>query len=305
MVQKAIEGNNNRQNYNNKFTTIASNTIKDDNGNSTGKALNEANSETGTLYYRTNQKYQSSIIYGDKSIYEGTSVSGKTGDFEAYGYDIYHITADTKVDEASYRYKLEDLFDWDVNNQVYKDKEIKNVNLGLYAREQVDVAIDSDVARFILNVNGYNHIYKYGTLISDNDMNVDANNVEQVDAKLKALKGKYYERQLHESSISYSATPEGTPNLYADITYKIYLQNKSNSLTAKIKELTLDYDNELNLISYGYENSGTTQEVSEQEIVANTVYGGTENLKEAVINLEKLEDKKNISRKERSTRSNI
>lgn len=97
---KAIEGNNNRQNYNNKFTTIASNTIKDDNGNSTGKALNEANSETGTLYYRTNQKYQSSIIYGDKSIYEGTSVSGKTGDFEAYGYDIYHITADTKVDEA-------------------------------------------------------------------------------------------------------------------------------------------------------------------------------------------------------------
>ena len=289
---KAIEGNNNRQNYNNKFTTIASNTIKDDNGNSTGKALNEANSETGTLYYRTNQKYQSSIIYGDKSIYEGTSVSGKTGDFEAYGYDIYHITADTKVDEASYRYKLEDLFDRDVNNQVYKDKEIKNVNLGLYAREQVDVAIDSDVARFILNVNGYNHIYKYGTLISDNDMNVDANNVEQVDAKLKALKGKYYERQLHESSISYSATPEGTPNLYADITYKIYLQNKSNSLTAKIKELTLDYDNELNLISYGYENSGTTQEVSEQEIVANTVYGGTENLKEAVISLEKLEDKK-------------
>ena len=289
---KAIEGNNNRQNYNNKFTTIASNTIKDNNGNSTGKALNEANSEKGTLYYRTNQKYQSSIIYGDKSIYEGTSVSGKTGDFEAYGYDIYHITADTKVDEASYRYKLEDLFDRDVNNQVYKDKEIKNVNLGLYAREQVDVAIDSDVARFILNVNGYNHIYKYGTLISDNDMNVDANNVEQVDAKLKALKGKYYERQLHESSISYSATPEGTPNLYADITYKIYLQNKSNSLTAKIKELTLDYDNELNLISYGYENSGTTQEVSEQEIVANTVYGGTENLKEAVINLEKLEDKK-------------
>ena len=72
------------KNYNNKFTTIASNTIKDDNGNSTGKALNEANSETGTLYYRTNQKYQSSIIYGDKSIYEGTSVSGKTGDFYHY-----------------------------------------------------------------------------------------------------------------------------------------------------------------------------------------------------------------------------
>ena len=289
---KAIEGDNNRQNYNNKFTTIASNTIKDENENSTGKALNENSTEIGTLYYRANQKHQSSIIYGDQSIYDGTSVSGKATDFEAYGYDIYHMNADTRVDEASYRYKLEDLFDWDVNNQVYKDKEIKNVNLGLYVREQVDVAIDSDVARLALNVNGYQHTYKYGTLISDNDMNVDPNSVEQVDAKLKALKGKYYERQLHESSISYSATPEGTPNLYADITYKIYLQNKSSSLTAKIKELTLNYDTDLRIISYGYENSGTTQEVSEQQIVVNTTNGGTENLKEAVVDLEKLEDKK-------------
>ena len=212
------------------------------------------------------------------------------GNKEAYGENIYHIKATTYKNLNLSNY-LEGYIKKE-NTTIVHVNEIKNINLGLYSREQVDVAVDSDVARFILNVNGYNHIYKYGTLISDNDMNVDANNVEQVDAKLKALKGKYYERQLHESSISYSATPEGTPNLYADITYKIYLQNKSNSLTAKIKELTLDYDNELNLISYGYENSGTTQEVSEQEIVANTVYGGTENLKEAVINLEKLEDKK-------------
>ena len=282
---KAIEGNNNRQNYNNKFTTIASNTIKDNNGNSTGKALNEANSETGTLYYRTNQKYQSSIIYGDKSIYEGTSVSGKTGDFEAYGYDIYHITADTKVDEASYRYKLEDLFDRDVNNQVYKDKEIKNVNLGLYAREQVDVAIDSDVARFVLNVNGYQHTYKYATLVNPDTQ-------EEMDVKLKALKGKYYERQLHESTISYSATPEGVPNLYADITYKIYLQNKSNTLTAKIKELTLNYDEDLKIISYGYEGSNVNTEVSESAITATKNGTGAVQLKEATIDLEKLEDRK-------------
>ena len=123
-------------------------------------------------------------------------------------------------------------------------------------------------------------------------MNVDANNVEQVDAKLKALKGKYYERQLYESSISYSATPEGTPNLYADITYKIYLQNKSNTLTAKIKELTLNYDEDLKIISYGYEGSNVNTEVSESAITATKNGAGAVQLKEATIDLEKLEDRK-------------
>ena len=281
---KSDEDSSVRQRFNERFSTISSGTQIDSNGESTGIVIDtNGNVNSDKISYIKNGNHQSQINYG-KNMTEAN------GNKEAYGENIYHIKATT--------YKNLNLSDYlegyikKENTTIVHVNEIKNINLGLYSREQVDVAVDSDVARFILNVNGYNHIYKYGTLISDNDMNVDANNVEQVDAKLKALKGKYYERQLHESSISYSATPEGTPNLYADITYKIYLQNKSNSLIAKIKELTLDYDNELNLISYGYENSGTTQEVSEQEIVANTVYGGTENLKEAVINLEKLEDKK-------------
>ena len=274
---KSDEDSSVRQRFNERFSTISSGTQIDSNGESTGVVIDaNGNVNSDKISYIKNGNHQSRINYG-KNMTEAN------GNKEAYGENIYHIKATTYKNLNLSNY-LEGYIKKE-NTTIVHVNEIKNINLGLYSREQVDVAVDSDVARFVLNVNGYQHTYKYATLVNPDTQ-------EEMDVKLKALKGKYYERQLHESTISYSATPEGVPNLYADITYKIYLQNKSNSLTAKIKELTLDYDNELNLISYGYENSGTTQEVSEQEIVANTVYGGTENLKEAVINLEKLEDKK-------------
>ena len=308
---KAIEGTVNREDYNNKFASIISSTVKDANGNSTGKSLSIADAETGTLYYRTNQKYQSTIIYGDKSIYSGDSIGEKTNDYEAYGYDLYHIKSDTKVDGDSYKYELEKQFERNLENQAYKDKEIKNVNLGLYKRNQVDLAIDSDVSRFILNVNGYNHTYVYGNFIDESELEkINQNNIEEVDAKLKAVQGKYYERPLHESSISYSGTEDGKgeswsiPNIYADITYKIFLQNKS-TLKAKIKELTLNYDPDLTLKFYNYASSNdvviSVDESQENRINAQKQDGSTTELKETVIDLDRLGDEKIID----SNKNNI
>ena len=276
---KAIEGTNNRKNYNNNFETIGSNTIKDDNGKTTGVAINSSNSKTGDIYYRTIDNHQSGVIYGDESIYSGTSVDGKTNDYEAYGYDIYHIKADTKVDGDSYRYKLEEQFDWDLNNQAYKDKEIKNINLGLYAREQVDLALESDVEKFVLDVNGYQHTYTYGAMVKNAE---NITKEDDVEAILKQVKNKCYERKLHESSVSYSALPDGkvNDNICAYITYNIYLQNKSDTLMSQIKELTIDYDSDLNLISYGYQGQSQNTNVSEAKLA------GNDQLKEATLELE-------------------
>lgn len=272
-----------RQKFNEKFSTITSETTVDANGNSTGKALNAENNEIGKLYYRSPTKYQSSIIYGDSSIYKGTSAEGKFSDeeSEAYGYDIYHIRS-TTLDNCNFSDYLEEYIKKE-NTTIVHVSEIKNINLGLYSREQVDVAIDSDVSRFELNINGYKHTYKYSTIVEPN-LN------EQMEVKLKELKGKYYERQLHESTISYSATPEA--NLYADITYEIYLQNKSNSVTAKIKELVLYYDKDLSIISYGYKDAEANTKVTEQEITASKKDSENVELKESTLNLEELEDRK-------------
>ena len=274
---KSDEDSSVRQRFNERFSTISSGTQIDSNGESTGIVIDtNGNVNSDKISYIKNGNHQSQINYG-KNMTEAN------GNKEAYGENIYHIKATT--------YKNLNLSDYlegyikKENTTIVHVNEIKNINLGLYSREQVDVAVDSDVARFVLNVNGYQHTYKYATLVNPDTQ-------EEMDVKLKALKGKYYERQLHESTISYSATPEGVPNLYADITYKIYLQNKSNTLTAKIKELTLNYDEDLKIISYGYEGSNVNTEVSESAITATKNGTGAVQLKEATIDLEKLEDRK-------------
>ena len=274
---KSDEDSSVRQRFNERFSTISSGTQIDSNGESTGIVIDaNGNVNSDKISYTKNGDHQSQINYG-KNMTEAN------GNKEAYGENIYHIKATT--------YKNLNLSDYlegyikKENTTIVHVNEIKNINLGLYSREQVDVAVDSDVARFVLNVNGYQHTYKYATLVNPDTQ-------EEMDVKLKALKRKYYERQLHESTISYSATPEGVPNLYADITYKIYLQNKSNTLTAKIKELTLNYDEDLKIISYGYEGSNVNTEVSESEITATKNGAGAVQLKEATIDLEKIEDRK-------------
>ena len=274
---KSDEDSSVRQRFNERFSTISSGTQIDSNGESTGIVIDaNGNVNSDKISYIKNGNHQSQINYGK-------NMTDANGNKEAYGENIYHIKATT--------YKNLNLSDYlegyikKENTTIVHVNEIKNINLGLYSREQVDVAVDSDVARFVLNVNGYQHTYKYATLVNPDTQ-------EEMDVKLKALKGKYYERQLHESTISYSATPEGVPNLYADITYKIYLQNKSNTLTAKIKELTLNYDEDLKIISYGYEGSNVNTEVSESAITATKNGTGAVQLKEATIDLEKLEDRK-------------
>ena len=285
---KSDEDSSVRQRFNERFSTISSGTQIDSNGESTGIVIDaNGNVNSDKISYTKNGEHQSQINYG-KNMTEAN------GNKEAYGENIYHIKATTYKNLNLSNY-LEGYIKKE-NTTIVHVNEIKNINLGLYSREQVDVAVDSDVARFVLNVNGYQHTYKYATLVNPDTQ-------EEMDVKLKALKGKYYERQLHESTISYSATPdsvtpEGVSKLYADITYKIYLQNKSNSsiaekeLKAKIKELTLNYDEDLKIISYGYEGSNVNTEVSESEITATKNGTGAVQLKEATIDLEKLEDRK-------------
>ena len=272
---KSDEDSSVRQRFNERFSTISSGTQIDSNGETTGIVIDtNGNVNSDKISYNKNGDHQSQINYG-KNMTEAN------GNKEAYGENIYHIKATT--------YKNLNLSDYleeyikKENTTIVHVSEIKNINLGLYSREQVDVAIDSDVSRFELNINGYKHTYKYSTIVEPN-LN------EQMEVKLKELKGKYYERQLHESTISYSATPEA--NLYADITYEIYLQNKSNSVTAKIKELVLDYDKDLSIISYGYKDAEANTKVTEQEITASKKDSENAELKESTLNLEELEDKK-------------
>ncbi len=257
-VSRAAEEDGVRESFNNKFETITSNTQMDSSGNSTGTVVNAG---SATITYNKSGDYESKVNYGSP---------------EAYGEDVYHIIA-TSLNNCN----ISDLLNATMaanGTNITNTTTIEGLNLGVYPREQVDLGLDSDVARFDLAVNNYHHIYKYGTI-------VDPNTEEQMGVKLKALKDSYYERPLHESTIVYSAndgTTGANGNVYADITYKIYLQNKSNTLSAKIKELTLNYGSQLTCISYNYEG---------EPAVAVTEPGSTGEIKEITLDLTAIGDK--------------
>ena len=255
---KAAEEDSVRESFNNKFETITSNTQMDASGNSTGTVVNAG---SATINYNKSGDYESKVNYGSP---------------EAYGDDVYHIIA-TSLNNCNIADLLSSTMAGSGSN-ISNTTTIEGLNLGLYVREQVDLGLDSDVAKFDLAVNNYHHIYKYGTI-------VDPNKEEEMGVKLKALKDSYYERPLHEATIVYSdndGTTGSNGNVYADITYKIYLQNKSNTLSAKIKEITINYGSQLSCISYNYEG---------EPAVAVTDPGGTGEIKELTLDLTQLGDK--------------
>ena len=252
---------------NERFSIIDAKDQINGNGESTGKVIDPAGTEyPDQISYQSEEQHRSSIQYGK-------NMQTPEGNPEAYGEDIYHIKATTYKN-----YDFKTYYDPIRNTTGYSD-EIKAVNLGLYLREQVDLEIESDLARIDLNVNGYNHVYKYGTLIKQSD---DTN----LEERFQNIKNMYYQRMTHASSIVYSAnngTTGENGNVYADVTYKIYLENNSDTLKSKINEITVNYNSELEAISYNFEGEPAVQTTDGTNI------NGT--IKELILNLNNLPNK--------------
>ena len=256
-----------RVQFNERFATIDAKDQINGNGESTGKVIDVAGTEyPDQISYQSEEQHRSSIQYGK-------NMQTPEGNPEAYGEDIYHIKATTYKN-----YDFKTYYDPIRNTTGYSD-EIKAVNLGLYLREQVDLEIESDLARIDLNVNGYNHVYKYGTLIVQSD---DTN----LEERFQNIKNMYYQRLTHESTIVYSGnngTTGENGDVYADVTYKIYLENNSDTLKSKINEITVNYNSELEAISYNFEGEPAVQTTDGTNI------NGT--MKELILNLNNLPNK--------------
>ena len=265
--KKPDEDATERIEFNNRFSTIDAKDQINANGESTGKVIDNAGTEyPDEISYQSEEQHKSSIQYGK-------NMQDPNGDPESYGEEIYHIIATTYKN-----YDLKTYYDPIRGTTGYTD-EIKAVNLGLYEREQVDLELESDLARIDLNVNGYNHTYKYGTLIIQSD---DTN----LEERFQNIKNMYYQRMVHESTVVYSAnngTTGENGNVYADITYKIYLENNSDTLKSKINEITINYNKELECISYNFEGEGAVQTQDGSEI--------NSTMKELTLNLNNLPNK--------------
>ena len=130
--------------------------------------------------------------------------------------------------------------------------KVKNVNLGLFKREQPDIALTSHIDRVEVRMNNQKYKYKY---TPPEIPNYDGeNNFGTV-----KFQNKYtytYRKEVDPANIGYINDPESGAvenALEMYVTYKVKLENQSNSLGVKVHKIVNDYDLEYTIITDAWE----------------------------------------------------
>lgn len=219
-TSKAIEGPA-RQEFNNKFQTITN---------------NKANGSAGDItlsYDRNTTEHTSTLNFGGNPVYgyEGAR-------FPINGVaEQYLITANTKnaYNGGIDKYKSPDSI------RTEGIKEVEYLNLGLYEREQPTLSVKKDIDSVKLAINGFNHIYKYGSRFDNAEYGYE--NGFNVGVKFGEKYGNMsYSRAVYKSDYDYTNTTENSRELQANITYRIELANRSTNLKAQVNSIVDYYD---------------------------------------------------------------
>lgn len=171
-------------------------------------------------------------INGVTVNYKGVDKEHKNYIKDCSGCDVY---ANTK--EAGYN--------------IYSDfiptsEEIRNINLGLYEKAQTDYRISQDLYNVRIAVNGFSHIYRYGT---EADEAKNQSPEWNVGVQFQNNRGTY-NRAIYTADAEYEAPNHKDNELKVYLTYQIRLISESTYL-ARINNI-IDYsDSGLNMIAAG------------------------------------------------------
>ena len=150
----------------------------------------------------------------------------------------YPITANT--DETAYRIK---------EHYTYGQEEIKYINLGLYEREQPDIALLKDLQNVKVAVNGYNHIYNYAQRFENQGEYGDGFNVG---VKFGNKYGNMtYTRAIYKADYEYINENDKSKELKVYVTYKLAIKNESSNLVVQVNNIADYYDANYTLIKAG------------------------------------------------------
>ena len=219
---KSAENPQERDTFNKTFSTI------EGDSETTGVALDENGNVAHELSYNKDAEQHRSTL-----INEGLPVGQ------------YPITANT--DETDYI--IRDQFE-------YGMEEIPYINLGLYEREQPDLALIKDMQNVRLAINGYQHIYEYAQRFAnleaqeaDGDYSDTAFNVgvkfasEYVDDS--------YTRAIYKADYEYVNEEDSSRELKVYVTYRIGVMNESSSLITQVNNLVDYFDSRYTIVAAG------------------------------------------------------
>ncbi len=209
---KAAENADERDEFNKSFSSI------EGESQTTGVALDENDNVAHNLTYeKDTENHTSTLIHDD-------------GQFP--------ITANT--DETGYSI---------IDNFEYGMEEIPYINLGLYKREQPDLAVVKDIQNVRLAINGYQHIYEYASRFDNEGDYVDGFNVG-VKFASEYIESSYT-RAIYEADYTYVNEEDSSRELQVYITYRIAIRNESSNLTSRVNELIDYYDSRYSIVGVG------------------------------------------------------
>ena len=250
---KAAESSANRDAFNKNFSSVEGKT------EDTGFTRDSNGNEKHQLSYSLNQNEHSSTLINNGQ---------------------YPITAQT----SETGYYIRDHF-------TYGQEEIKYINLGLYEREQPDMALLKDIQNVRVAVNGYQHVYNYAQRFVNQGEYGDGFNVG---VKFGNKYGSMsYSRAVYKADYEYTNEQDASKELKVYITYKLQIRNESSNLVTQINSLVDYYDSRYNLIKVGTgldDNGGVTGEVSHTESDYNADYKKTTINANAKIDAQKTSD---------------
>ena len=127
-------------------------------------------------------------------------------------------------------------------------EEIKYINLGLYEREQPDIALVKDLYNVNVAINGYNHIYEYANRFNNQGEYGDGFNVG---VKFGNKYGNMsYTRAIYKADKEYTSSDK-SKELKVYVTYKISMKNESSNLQVQVNSIVDYYDSNYTSIKTG------------------------------------------------------
>lgn len=150
----------------------------------------------------------------------------------------YTITANTDVPD----YKIR-------NHFTYGQEEVRYINLGLYQREQPDIALTKDLENVRVTINGYEHTYVYAQRFLNAGEYGDGFNVG---VKFGSKYGSMsYTRAIYKADYEYQNENDKSKELKVYVTYKLTMRNKSDHLVTQVNSLVDYYDSKYELLTIG------------------------------------------------------
>lgn len=129
-------------------------------------------------------------------------------------------------------------------------KEIKYVNLGIYERPQLDLALTQDVKNVKVGVNGYWHVYNYESRSYQGEYNPNDPNTWNLGVRFKNSYTGTYFRAIYKSDLDYEKPDDRNKELQVYLTYKIGFVNESSYL-ARVNKIVDYFDNRYTITAVG------------------------------------------------------